>query len=139
VEFLEHVGRNFQQNYVQAFRKAALLFVTHSHWGGWHHVEVHNHDWWITRLSLFGFVYDDRLTNIIREVAVQESHHAKANEHNASDRFASIGPDGEPFNAQHIWTTMLVFINPVVASLPQHQHLMAERGVSGRNMRWKGA
>lgn len=35
VEFLEHVGRNFQHNYIQAFRKAALIFVSHSQWGGW--------------------------------------------------------------------------------------------------------
>ena len=35
VEFLEHVGRNFHQNYIPAFRKAALIFVTHSQWGGW--------------------------------------------------------------------------------------------------------
>jgi hypothetical protein len=32
VEFLEHVGRNFHHNYLPAFRKAALLFVTHSNW-----------------------------------------------------------------------------------------------------------
>jgi hypothetical protein len=32
VEFLEHVGRNFHHNYLPAFRKAALLFVTHSSW-----------------------------------------------------------------------------------------------------------
>ena len=37
----EHVGRNYQPNYVTAFRKAALIFVSHSNWGGWHHVEVH--------------------------------------------------------------------------------------------------
>lgn len=36
VEFLEHVGRNFQHNYIQAFRKSALIFVSHSHWGGWY-------------------------------------------------------------------------------------------------------
>ena len=41
VEFTEHVGRNYQPNYITAFRKAALIFVTHSNWGGWHHVEVH--------------------------------------------------------------------------------------------------
>ncbi len=40
VEFTEHVGRNYQPNYITAFRKAALIFVTHSNWGGWHHVEV---------------------------------------------------------------------------------------------------
>jgi hypothetical protein len=32
VEFLEHVGRNFHHNYLPAFRKAALIFVTHSNW-----------------------------------------------------------------------------------------------------------
>jgi len=33
VEFLEHAGRNYQHNYWRAFRKAALIFVTHSNWG----------------------------------------------------------------------------------------------------------
>jgi len=45
VEFLEHVGRNYHHNYFSAFRKSALIFATHSNWGGWHHVEVHNDDW----------------------------------------------------------------------------------------------
>lgn len=35
VEFTEHVGRNFQPNYITAWRKAALIFMTHSLWGGW--------------------------------------------------------------------------------------------------------
>ena len=35
VEFLEHVGRNYQYNYIQAFRKGAIMFVSHSLWGGW--------------------------------------------------------------------------------------------------------
>lgn len=30
VEFLEHVGRNYQQNYIPAFRQAAIIFTTHS-------------------------------------------------------------------------------------------------------------
>jgi hypothetical protein len=45
VEFLEHVGRNYQKNFFAAFRKSALIFATHSQYGGWHHVEVHNHNW----------------------------------------------------------------------------------------------
>ena len=40
VEFLEHVGRHFMQNYLPIFHKSALIFVTGSTWGGWHHVEV---------------------------------------------------------------------------------------------------
>merc|ERR1712071_672353 len=42
------------------------------------------------------------------------------------DRVTS--PNGKVYNAQHIWTQMQVFINPVVASLPEHQHLFAEGG-----------
>ena len=133
VEFLEHVGRNFQHNYIQAFRKAAFLFVTHSQWGGWHHVEVHQQDWWITRFKMFGFVYDESLTKTIRAVAIEEVGHAENNRNNASDAFASIGPDGKIYNAQHIWLNMLVFINPAVASLPDHAHLLAEPGVSLHN------
>ena len=48
VEFTEHVGRQYMHNYLPIFDSAALIFVSHSHWGGWHHVEVHDNDWWIT-------------------------------------------------------------------------------------------
>jgi Methyltransferase domain len=34
VEFLEHVGVNYHYNYISSFRKAALIFVTSSVWGG---------------------------------------------------------------------------------------------------------
>lgn len=34
------------------------------------------------------------------------------------------GPLGEGYNAQHIYLSMMVFINPVVASLPEHAHLL---------------
>jgi hypothetical protein len=34
VEFLEHVNLQHQFNYITAFRKAALLFVSSSRWGG---------------------------------------------------------------------------------------------------------
>lgn len=44
------------------------------------------------------------------------------------EKFKGQGPDGKPYNAQHIWLTMMVFINPVVASLPEHQHLFADHG-----------
>lgn len=40
----------------------------------------------------------------------------------------SNGPDGQPMNAQHIWLNMQVFINPMVASLPEHAHLFSEHG-----------
>ncbi|CAB9524978.1 expressed unknown protein [Seminavis robusta] len=118
VEFLEHVGRQFQHNYIQTFRKAALIFVSHSHWGGWHHVEVHDHEYWIDKFEAFGFKYSGHLTEQVRSIARTESN----------QRDGPSGPDGKPLNAQHVWLTMQVFINPMVAALPKHAHLFSEHG-----------
>jgi Methyltransferase domain len=125
VEFLEHVGRNYQYNYIQAFRKAALIFVSSSRWGGWHHVEVHTREWWITRFQFFGFHFNQDLTDQIQKAASEERDYASGHPDNVT---ASIGPDGQPYNAQHVWLNMMVFVNPVVASLPRHAHLLAEHG-----------
>lgn len=110
VELLEHVGRNFHQNLMPTFRQAAFLYVTHSIWGGWHHVEVHSKEWWIARFQSYGFVYSEYLTKQIQEVASNNRTPA---------------PNGKTYNAQHLWTNMLVFINPNVASLPEHTHLLS--------------
>jgi hypothetical protein len=45
-----------------------------------------------------------------------------------AQRESNIGPDGKKFRAQHIRLSMKVFINPAVASLPQHAHLFPELG-----------
>lgn len=119
VEFLEHVGVQYQYNYVSAFRKAALLFVTSSQWGGWHHVEVHGDAWWIRKYESYGFKYDLQLTNLVRATARAEMNDANTNQ---------TAPNGKPYNAQHIWMTMKVFVNPVVAALPEHAHLFPEHG-----------
>jgi hypothetical protein len=120
VEFLEHVNLQYHYNYITAFRKAALIFVSTSRWGGWHHVEVHDDEWWINKYELYGLRYSAKLTARVREWAKQESSNATA-----------IAPDGNRYNAQHIWLTMKVFTNPVVASLPQHAHLFPELGCYG--------
>ena len=113
VEFLEHVGVNYHFNYVSAFRKAALLFVTSSRWGGWHHVEVHDDPWWIRKYESYGFRYSKELTDELRQLARFEN---------------GIGPTGKRFRAGHISLSMKVFINPAVAALPQHAHLFPEVG-----------
>ena len=100
VEFTEHVGRNYQQNYYTAFRKAALIFVTHSNWGGWHHVEVHNDDWWRVKMEAAGFVYSDILTKEMRGKAGQDKLKRKELGLPKSDRPYSV--------AQHLWTTLQV-------------------------------
>lgn len=119
VEFLEHVGRNYHQNYIPIFRKAALIFVTSSRWGGWHHVEVHPDEWWIEKYRSYGFIFSQTLTDRVREKAYTD----KANMFPLGDR-----GQGDKYNPQHIFLSMKVFINPAVASLPEHQHLFAEHG-----------
>jgi cyclopropane fatty-acyl-phospholipid synthase-like methyltransferase len=99
VEFLEHVSLHFHYNYVSSFRKAAIIVCTSSNWGGWHHVEVHSNDWWIRKYESYGFRYDQKLTDEIREIAMYEM-----------DIFP---PNGERLKPQHIFTTAKVFINPV--------------------------
>jgi hypothetical protein len=117
VEFLEHVNVQYHFNYVTAFRKAALIFVSTSQWGGWHHVEVHGDEWWIRKYEAYGFKYDASLTTQVRKWAREEKSWAN-----------NTGPDGKPHNAQHIWLSMKVFVNPIVAALPQHAHLFPEDG-----------
>jgi len=118
VEFTEHVGRNYQPNYLTAFRKAALIFVTHSNWGGWHHVEVHDDDWWKTRFEAAGLVYSNSLTQEVRSVAQRDQ--------GLKNLTLDMKPDHLYYVGQHIYLNMQVFINPMVASLPQHAHLFSE-------------
>jgi len=106
VEFLEHVNLQFHYNYVSVFRKAALILVTSSKWGGWHHVEVHKDDWWIRKYEAYGLKYDDKLTQQIRQIASLDR----------SVRSREIFPPTgkrESYFGQHIYTTMKVFVNPV--------------------------
>ena len=107
VEVLEHVARPFMANYQAVFHKAAIVMASHSNWGGHHHVEVHPDWWWVTRMELAGFVYSSRLTNLVRLVATKFRNHG---------------------NGQHIIHTMHVYMNPKVASLPEHAHLMGMLG-----------
>ena len=111
VEFLEHVGLNYHFNYITTFRKVALLFVTSSRWGGWHHVEVHEDDWWILKYESYGFQYSPELTSQVKSWSRNE---------------AGLAPNGNEYNPQHIRLSMKVFINPVVAQLPEHAHLFQQ-------------
>jgi hypothetical protein len=84
-------------------------------------VEVHQDEWWIRKYESYGFHYDDFLTQKVRSIASAE----KRNE-------TAIAPNGKSYNAQHIWLSMKVFINPAVASMPQHAHLFPEFGCYGQ-------
>lgn len=108
VEFFEHVGRPHMLNYLPILRKAALLFVTASGFGGWHHVEIHNQNWWRSRLEAQGFVFSEYYTKLIRA-------------------YATDGRQSK-FDSQHIAWGMQVFINPEVSRRPRHHHLFGGWG-----------
>lgn len=108
VEFLEHVSRQYMHNYLPIMRKAALLFVTSSPTGGWHHVEVHEDWWWIGRFTALGFVYSKELTTFSRKQAENQATTIE--------------------EAQHIRHRLLVFVNPKVASLKRHHHIFGGNG-----------
>ncbi|KAL3780208.1 hypothetical protein HJC23_007532 [Cyclotella cryptica] len=123
VEFTEHVGRIYQPNYLPSFRSAALVFVTHSNWGGWHHVEVHDDEWWRTRWEAAGLVFSQSMTNEARSIASQDR---------LRNDLVRDMQEGKSYSvAQHLRTSLQVFINPMVASLPQHAHLFGEHGCYG--------
>ena len=103
-QFTEHVGRNFQPNYITAWRKAALIFMTHSRVGGWHHVEVHEQAWWVDKMESLGFVFMSRLTDKMRAKAMEDKFRR--------DLTSSMNKsDEKSFNVgQHIWGTLLVML-----------------------------
>lgn len=78
-------------------------------------MEVHDDAWWINKFAMFGFVYSEELTKKVRSVA-------------HSERYKGFAPNGKDMNPQHIWLSMQVFINPAVAALPEHAHLLADPG-----------
>jgi len=110
IEVLEHVKRPYMANYQAIFHKSAIIIASHSPWGGHHHVEVHPDYWWITRLEMQGFVYSERLTKIMRFIARETKAPGNGNA------------------GTHLTNTAHVYINPKVASLPQHAHLMGRLG-----------
>ena len=69
-----------------------------------------------------GFIYNDYLTTEMRKKAKEDSARL--------DLVEDMKTKGRNHYAvaQHLWTTLQVYINPLVASLPEHQHLFAEHG-----------
>lgn len=120
VEFLEHVSRQYHFNYMSTFRKAALIFVTSSRWGGWHHVEIHPDEWWIRKIELYGFKYEPELTEQGRQWSQKILGNFK------------IAPNGQAYRGNHVNRSLKVFSNPRVAALPQHAHLFPRPGCFDR-------
>jgi len=136
VEFLEHVGRPYMGNYQPIFHRAAILCVSHSTWGGWHHVEAHMREWWIHKFQSLGFVYMPDLTDVVKAIAKSGSGETCEPTLKRCPKHHTTGAPA-PFSAQHLQHRALVFLNPRVASLPQHDHLFHEDGCAVGLRKWR--
>ena len=118
VELLKHVGTQYQFNYVTAFYKAALIFLTASTESRWQHVEVHHNSWWIRKYKSYRFKYDKTLTKEAKKIA-------------ESSKYKSTSPYKIYLDNVYVRSRLMVFVNPVVAALPEHAHLFPKMGCSG--------
>lgn len=68
IEFLEHVEEKYQDNYMQCFKAAPLVFCTAAPPGkpGHHHVNCRTQAYWIKVFEKYGFVFDPELTQQCR-------------------------------------------------------------------------
>jgi SAM-dependent methyltransferase len=69
VEFLEHVDEEYSDNYMRVFAKCKYVVCTAAPPGypGHHHVNCQDMNYWINKFSQYGFDFDEKETNYIRE------------------------------------------------------------------------
>ena len=69
VEFVEHVYEEYIPNYIQAFQSCKVLLITYAPpgWGGHHHVNLQEENYWIDTMSSYGLIYNKEHTDAIRE------------------------------------------------------------------------
>jgi SAM-dependent methyltransferase len=70
VEFVEHVHAEYISNFVAAFQKCKVLFMTHAvpGQGGYHHVNEQPEEYWLEQIGNYGFSFSREYTNKLREV-----------------------------------------------------------------------
>ena len=69
VEFVEHVYEKYIPSYIQAFQSCNIVvmsFAPPGH-GGYHHVNENTQEYWINTLEKYGFEYNEKFTNELRE------------------------------------------------------------------------
>lgn len=80
-EFVEHVEEKYIPNYMPCFQKCKFVVMTFAPKGtrGYHHVNCRNAQYWIEVFSEYGFVYEEALTNKVREVSLMERNFVREN------------------------------------------------------------
>lgn len=71
VEFVEHVEEQFIPNYMTTLARCRHVIMTHALPGqaGHHHVNCKNADYWKRVFNRYGLVYDENLTNAVRNAS----------------------------------------------------------------------
>ena len=70
-EFVEHVEERYVPNFLETFKLAPIVLMTHAESGqqGHHHVNCRTADYWKGVLAAIGFQFDEQLTVVTRELA----------------------------------------------------------------------
>ena len=78
-EFVEHVYEEFIPNYVTAFTACKRIMITYAPpgWPGHHHVNCQEEDYWIEKLSNYGFVYKQDWTQELRKHSTMNKNKSK--------------------------------------------------------------
>lgn len=73
-EFVEHVDEQYIDNFIETFKSARYVMMTHGLWwqGGHHHVNLQRPEYWIDRVSDAGFILLGRDTIESRD---RTTHH----------------------------------------------------------------
>lgn len=77
-EFVEHVDMKYVDNFLSTFAFAKYVAMTHAvpGQGGHHHVNCQPKEYWIENMSRYGFEYDEKFTNELKEIAKTEGDYS---------------------------------------------------------------
>lgn len=73
-EFVEHVDELYVDNFLSTFAFCKYVAMTHAvpGQGGHHHVNCQPREYWIDKMKVYGFEYDDEFTNTLKNIASNE-------------------------------------------------------------------
>jgi SAM-dependent methyltransferase len=73
-EFVEHVAKEYEDNWMSLMQKGKYVFVTYSEPGkpGHHHVNCEPLDYWLKLYDKYGFDYEDELTKKSKELSTMK-------------------------------------------------------------------
>jgi len=80
-EFIEHVEKTYEDNWLNLMQKGKYVFVTYSEPGkpGHHHVNCEPIDYWLTLFADYGFKYREDLTEKSIELSTMKREFWKDN------------------------------------------------------------